>query len=330
MIEHQRFTVSEASHPGAVRRAASALVARLGGDAAHAGRAALIATELTTNVLKHAARGEVHLYGQGGGIGWAVSMVAIDQGPGMRDMEACLADGMSTAGSPGTGLGAIRRLANRFDICSSTAGTVVLAEMRVGRTAAFEVGALRVPHPGEAVCGDDYYVVLLPAGPATALVVGGLGHGLAASSAAEMAVRIFRARPQTDPVAALQILHDALRATRGAAAAVATLDRARGTVRFAGIGNVQGVVVSEDGVRHMVSHHGTLGHRVHRIQEFSYPMPRGALVLLHSDGISSRWDLGAYPGLARQHPALVAGVLYRDFARRTDDASVVTVREAVA
>ena len=51
-------------------------------------------------------------------------------------------------------------------------------------------------------------------------------------------------------------------------------------------------------------------------------------VVLHSDGLSSRWNLGTYPGLARRHPMLVAGVLYRDFGRRTDDAAVVVVREA--
>ena len=64
------------------------------------------------------------------------------------------------------------------------------------------------------------------------------------------------------------------------------------------------------------------------IQEFSYPWPEGAIVVLHSDGITSRWDLNAYPGLARCHPMLTAGVLYRDGLRGRDDAAVLVVREA--
>jgi hypothetical protein len=80
----------------------------------------------------------------------------------------------------------------------------------------------------------------------------------------------------------------------------------------------------------MVSHHGTLGHTLHRVREFTYPLPEGSLVIIHSDGLSARWDLATYPGLSGRHAMVVAAVLYRDFVRSTDDASIVVLRERAA
>lgn len=65
-----------------------------------------------------------------------------------------------------------------------------------------------------------------------------------------------------------------------------------------------------------------------RRQAFTYPWSPDAVVVLHSDGLRTRWRLDAYPGLARRHPSLIAGVLYRDFARRRDDVTVLVVAAA--
>jgi hypothetical protein len=51
---------------------------------------------------------------------------------------------------------------------------------------------------------------------------------------------------------------------------------------------------------------------------------------MHSDGILARWRMDAYPGLMSAHPALLAGVIYRDFARDQDDATVLVLRDGVA
>lgn len=333
VTERHVFALDDASRPGEVRRAAAALAARLGADVTTAGRIALIATEATTNAVKHAREGEAVLYGTRRDGAWTVGILTFDRGPGMRDVAACLRDGVSTAGSPGTGLGAIRRLATTFDLHSTPAGTVVLAELRGGARgngAAYDVGMIRVPRAGEAACGDDGVVVAIGEGRCVVLLVDGLGHGLPAASAAEEATRLCRARPDGGPEAVLAMLHDGLRGTRGAAAAVAEVDPRRGIVRYAGVGNVEGAVYAAGTTKRMVSHHGTLGHQAVRIRGFTYPWSARAVLLLHSDGLSTRSDLEAYPGLADRHPMLVAAVLYRDFGRRTDDASVVVLREAVA
>jgi anti-sigma regulatory factor (Ser/Thr protein kinase) len=329
VTERRVIALDDRSRPGEVRRAASVLASRLGADESDAGRVALIATEAATNVVKHARDGEMLLYGSRRAGGWTVGMVAVDRGPGMRDVGACLRDGRSTSGSPGTGLGAIRRLASTFDVHSCPAGTAVLAEVRGGPDgcAAFEAGVLRVPCPGENTCGDDCAIAATAEGRCVVLLVDGLGHGLAAAAAAEEATRLFRASPGGGPEAILAMLHEGLRGTRGAAAAVAEIDSRGRTIRFAGIGNVAGRVYADGTTRSMVSHHGTLGHQAARIHGFTYPLSSNAIVVLHSDGISARWELDAYPGLAGRHPMLIASVLYRDFARRTDDASAVVLRE---
>jgi hypothetical protein len=76
----------------------------------------------------------------------------------------------------------------------------------------------------------------------------------------------------------------------------------------------------------MVSHNGTAGHLAPRIREFTYPFTGKPLVILHSDGLSTKWGLADYPGLAASHPSLIAGVLFRDHRRGRDDATVVAVR----
>jgi anti-sigma regulatory factor (Ser/Thr protein kinase) len=329
----ERLALDDRSRPGEARRAASVLASRLGADATDAGRVALIATESATNAVKHARDGQMLLYGARHGDAWTVGMLTIDRGPGMHDVSACLRDGVSSAGSPGTGLGAIRRLASTFDVHSGPSGTAVLAEVRGGtngRGQTFEVGPLRVPHPRETECGDDCAVVAMDEGRCVVLLVDGLGHGVAAAAAAEQATRLFRARPGGEPEEILARLHDGLRGTRGAAAAVAVIDPRRRVVRFAGVGNIAGTVLADGTLRSMVSHHGTLGHQASRFHGFTYPLSPNALVVLHSDGISARWDLGTYAGLAARHPMLIAGVLYRDFGRGRDDASVVVLREVTA
>jgi hypothetical protein len=78
--------------------------------------------------------------------------------------------------------------------------------------------------------------------------------------------------------------------------------------------------------RQMVSHNGTAGHVAPRIREFVYPFSGAPCVIMHSDGLSNRWRIGDYPGLAACHPSLIAAVLFRDFRRGKDDATIAVMR----
>jgi hypothetical protein len=139
---------------------------------------------------------------------------------------------------------------------------------------------------------------------------------------------VVHAHPQLGAAALMEQIHSALRPTRGAAAAVAVLNAAMGVCTYCGVGNISATLHAGGKARSMVSHNGILGHQVRKMVEFTYPLQDHALCILHSDGLSARWSLERYPGLASRHPALVAAVLYRDFRRVRDDATVLALRHA--
>jgi hypothetical protein len=255
----------------------------------------------------------------------------------MADVQACLRDGYSTAGTPGTGLGAVQRLSTTLEIDSAPArGTALLATIW-SKTATPSnppllaglppsIGAAAVPHPGESVSGDGFAVALAETG-ATAMLVDGLGHGLSAHDAARNAKEAFERHADLAPVPLLERIHENLRGTRGAAVAVAVIDVERGEVRFCGIGNIAAVIVSDAGeTKSLVSHSGIVGYDARRFQEFVHPLPRGGVFVMCSDGIGTQWRPAQYPGFAARSPSLCAGLIYRDFTRRRDDATVLVMK----
>ena len=304
-----------------------------GGNDVQLGRIAIVAAEMATNIVKHTG-------GVGGMIvvdrfcdaqGSGIELLAIDKGPGMSDVGVSLADGHSTAGSPGTGLGAISRQADQFAVYSrSGAGAVISARFVLtppGDAATQpDIGVLRDTYPGETVCGDGWAFTVGAHGP-TLLVVDGSGHGPLAAQAADTATRIFREYATEDCVALVERLHRGLVPTRGAALAVARIDTSDKVVRFVGVGNITGALLNGAEARQMVSHNGTAGHIAPRIREFTYPFTTSPCVILHSDGLTNRWRIADYPGLAACHPSLIAGVLFRDFRRGRDDATVAVMRQ---
>jgi len=233
-----------------------------------------------------------------------------------------LGDGYSTVGTAGTGLGAVRRLSVEFDIHSVPGeGTVVMA--RVGAVAGARFGAISIPVQGEIECGDGWALAQGEA-YATLMVVDGLGHGSFAAAAAECAQRTFADAPADSPRGLLERAHRALSNTRGAAAAVARL-AVRGSVSYAGVGNICGCLVSAERSQGLVSHNGTLGLTMPRVQQFEYERAAESFLIMHSDGLSARWDLHKNAALRQRHPAIIAAVLYRDHARARDDATVVVL-----
>ncbi|MDB5746809.1 MAG: serine/threonine protein kinase [Massilia sp.] len=324
------FAIVHASDISAARRAGQKLALELGFNETRAGQLALIITEAGTNLLKHAGEGMLYLnVAQSEGLP-GVDVLAVDSGPGILDVDACLRDGMSTTGTSGTGLGALRRLSDEFDVWSAP-GNGSLFFMRLWRDEGspglcrVDVGALTVPLAGEDECGDAWGVACDGRG-ATLLAVDGLGHGPAAAAASAGALGQLKRLPRSEPAALVNAAHEALRGTRGAALAAARIDFENDIVRFAGIGNIGAYVIDGDTRRALVSHNGIVGHNMRKVQEFSAPCPPGAVCILHSDGIQTQWDLGRYPGLMARSPALVAAMLMRDFIRRRDDAMVLVVR----
>ena len=322
--------VSESSGIAAVRRAGNHLAHILGLDETVAGKVALVITEAATNIFKHAGRGDILLRGLAAGDARGIEVLAIDKGPGFANIEQAMRDGMSTAGSYGVGMGAMQRLADEFDLhADDTNGSALrMAVWSDGQPSAgseWTVGAVCLPLPSEEECGDAWSCACSD-GQLLLMVADGLGHGPEAARASNAAVALVRPDSSFAPAAVLQLAHGALIGSRGAAVAVACLDGDADTLRFAGIGNISVSLHGGANARHMVSHNGIVGSNMRKVQEFSMPLTDDAMLIMHSDGIGTRWDLGRYPGLAQRHPALIAAVLYRDYVRGRDDASIVVAQ----
>ncbi|OLB74130.1 MAG: hypothetical protein AUI14_24485 [Actinobacteria bacterium 13_2_20CM_2_71_6] len=327
---HDRFPVADEADAGAVRRAVARHAERLGAAPAARGRAELVATELSTNLVRHAKPG-----------GWmlvrpvppnGIEILAVDHGPGITDLPGVL-DGRAPApGGLGCGLAAVRRASAGFDVFTEPGrGTTVLSLVNLDsdRPAPASRAWGGVSIGVTDVCGDGWAVAELDGGIAVA-VVDGLGHGAKASLAADAALAAFAADP-TDLDRLVVRANDAMRSTRGGALTACLVEPGREELRYFAIGNVSGRVVSGSGHRGLVFSAGTLGLKSipPRVRLASCPWPADATLVLWTDGLTSRVQLAADAELARHDPAVVAATLHRDHARERDDATIVVVRNPV-
>jgi len=294
----------------------------------------VVAAEAAKNIAVHAQEGEVLVRRLRMGSSEGIELLAIDKGPGIGDVQRAMRDGYSSAGTAGIGLGAMSRMSSTFDLYSNPGqGTVVLAQFWPRKNGSLrrepmQVGVVQVAKPREEICGDSHTVLQDEPDIVLVMIADGLGHGPLANTAAVEAVRVLHANRGVTLERLLDLMHAALRPTRGAAASVVQINVRTREGRFAGVGNVAATIASgASTTRSMASHNGTLGHSMRKAQGFSYPWPADGVLIMHSDGLGSQWKLDKYPGLSRRHPAVIAGVLYRDFNRGRDDVTVIAVRE---
>lgn len=325
---HRLHPIKSPEDVGALRRAVSAIAAtqpQLG-----AGEAELVATELGTNLLRHASPGGYVLFRP---TAEGVELISVDSGPGMNSGNS--RGPGSPSPEPSTsglraGLPSILRRATDHDCYSNAQGTVTLARLGgSGRETGtrWSYGAINVPLGGSGPSGDSWAVRddrLL-----AALLIDGLGHGEEAAVAAQAAVDSFNGSPFGDPAAFLRRAHEAMRGTRGAVAGTCVIDAENGQLIFAGVGNIAGEVIHGAQRQHLISHPGTLGTHLAppRLQTRNHVWPSRSTLIMCTDGIHSGWGLSAYPGLLDHDPTVIAAVLHRDFTRSTDDATVLVVRD---
>lgn len=317
--------VEDESQVGHARRVAHGMAKDLGFAEADAGRVAIVATELATNLLKHAGHGELHLRTLPADPGFAMELISVDRGPGF-DVAKCLADGYSTGGTQGNGLGAVRRQAQLFDVFSDGRGTVLVAQVyaRGASPLPLRFGASQHSLNADPACGDAWHLAF-DGKRVSALVVDGIGHGVEAERAALAGAVSFAGDPFADLAVQMQQMHLALQGSRGGAAAVALGDLDAGVLRFAGVGNIGARLLTQATSRGLASHPGIVGSMFRKAQVFDYPIPGEGLLIMFSDGLQSRWDLHDYPGLVHHHPALITAVLHRDFCRGRDDVTVLAI-----
>ncbi|WP_369212819.1 SpoIIE family protein phosphatase [Streptomyces flavofungini] len=297
-------------------------------------QAAVLASELASNISKHARNGAVFLQQSPLGrrspldtaLDTGLDIVAVDNGPGIADIALSLTDGYSTTKTMGAGLGAVRRIASDFTLRSAAGrGTSVHARLAGpgGAKPRADIGALCLPAAGERTSGDGYAVVADDTS-LTGLVVDGLGHGPDAAAVSLRAMRTFLACADAPLPEIIEALHSALRHTRGAAASLVRVGA--GHAEFCGVGNIRAAVLSSYGVaRQLTGQPGIVGYNlpVPRVQHLDVSGHTG--LVLCTDGIDHRWARDPDPAQLNLPPVLLAASLAHTYRLRRDDATVLAL-----
>lgn len=334
-----RMTVEDRTQVSPARSAVRTAADRIGLSASVVDRAALAATELAQNLHLHATGGELIIFAEIDADDGrpTLTMLAVDRGPGVERFDRCLVDGYTTGGTMGTGLGAVQRLAADFDGVSEPGlGTIVFAQFTTegapgGGSTRFDIGALGFPLEDDEPNGDGFTTVHR-GGRVVVLVADGLGHGPQAADASRAATHALGPLADRSPGGVLREINQVLAPTRGAAVSVASLDldvaRDGGELVTSGMGNVSVLIAAPDATSHRVATaHGTVGARpAANPPEHSTTFPAGGLLVLHTDGLHSRWTLDGRSELLRHRSVVIATALWRDHQRKGDDSLVVVVK----
>ena len=338
--------IREEAHVGTARRAVRHFAERVGFEETQLAEIDIVVQEIGTNAVRYATTGGWLHFTTPFGAQAGLELFYWDTGPGVYDLDRAVMDGVSTSGSLGAGLGAIRRLSDEFDLYSTVKSTsrLSLSErhtshgmailsrkwLRDGgeempQEMAHRFGIWSRPHPSEDVNGDAYFITAR--GPQTLLaVVDGLGHGPGAKEASDVALEALSEWKGEPLDELLSALHHSLRSTRGAVIGTAIIDNAGGRFHYSGVGNVMVRVFGASEHTSPISANGTLGARLGKLRVWTYPWVPGATLIMASDGVSASWDIASYPGLLEHSPQLLAGILMRDYGRDADDATILVAR----
>ena len=321
---------------------------------------AIAVSELASNLVKHAQQGQLTLTPLNANDRPGIRVESRDAGPGIADVERALADGVSTTGSLGYGLGTVNRLMDTFDIHSQPgAGTHIVCTrwQRAGlprvSPSPLEFGAATRAHPAMRENGDSF---VLKTWDASVLVgvIDGLGHGQFAHRAAETARQYVESHFDQPLDAIFRGTSRACRASRGVVMALARFDwglevgdwklevrddetrrslksnfqspRSNIQLTFASIGNIEARVFGNAAPVNLIVRRGVIGgHAPHVLVTTHHWEPRDLLVL-HTDGLSSHWRWEDFPYLAQESATRTAQRLLQRLAKEDDDATVVVVK----
>lgn len=329
---HTSLVVEDRSSLAGIKKEINRLVTQAGFGQQRIHEIDILVAEMGSNLVKHSLTGGEILAGiVKDKADTELELISIDNGPGIADPERMMQDGISTAGTLGHGLGAIRRLSDQFELYSHKDwGTILLSRVYREKTSEHApqklpvaVRSLVIVKPGEQVSGDGSYSFVARDGSFRLLAADGLGHGAEADRAVREAVQAFKELESDSPVEILRRLHTAIQRTRGMVGTVVVGDPVRKLWRYCGIGNIAARFAGVHLARNYLSYNGIIGHNIpvslsdQELSQNDYQQ-----ITLCSDGIRSRWQYAKLPDTHRQDLMIQAAAIYKDFSRKTDDMSI--------
>ena len=332
-LPHSKFSLPDRTYQAIVRAELKKMAELAGFHGHRLGEMEIIIAEITSNLVKHATKGgeiyarPVKFPAPG------MEMIVIDHGPGMNKPLKMMEDGISSSKTLGQGLGAIRRLSDKFDLYSLLNwGTILYSLSFLNRKSqiaknAINISALNVCKKGEVVCGDAYSLIDTGKRIRIALL-DGLGHGLQANIAAKEGARSFSLLAGIRPSEQLRIMHNDLKKTRGAVVTLVQIDEVNKQILYCGVGNISMKIVGPAKSRSCLAYNGIVGHIMpSTIGDHHLPWENASdTLVMHSDGLSARWDLQKYPGILLHHGMILCAALFKDFNRDNDDSTVIVAK----
>lgn len=343
MLNQEVFTVESFDQIGKVRREVLSLTEKIGFSKTVQSEISIAITELTTNLAKYATEGKIIVKEIVSENNVGIEIISLDSGPGIQNTDLSLKDGFSTSGSMGSGLGAVKRFMDVFDIYnkakdqlfskkhsieeeSESRGTFIVCRkwLKAEKTSN-SYSAYSRPYPGEIENGDCYFIKEFDDKLLVA-VFDGLGHGPDAHKAAEIAYDYLEEFYHQSLDQILMGVHNSLRGTRGGVMGLALIDRKNNYLAYCGIGNISIQVFNTPSPIRPISFNGTLGAVLTNIKVMEYDIYPGSVIILSSDGVSNKFNLDYYPALINKHAAIIAHTLFNDYSRLSDDATIVVVK----
>lgn len=292
----------------------------------------IVVSEITSNLIKHAQKGELLYRLSFQNEVPVLELICIDNSTGIKDLSHAIKDGNSSKDTLGQGLGSITRLSNLAQFYSLPDwGTVVYMVFyndpdHFTPRNKVEARILNVALPGERVSGDGAYIKHYQ--DKTLMFVGdGLGHGPLAKEAVDKAIAAFTTSMSADPALIIREINIAVKHTRGLVGTVAIIDHQAKRWQMCGVGNI--AVRLQKGIegKSYIGNNGVVGMNLPgRLENNTYDLEKLQFMIFCSDGIKTRWDIMKYPGILRYDPMLLAAVLYKDHGRKTDDMTIVIVK----
>jgi anti-sigma regulatory factor (Ser/Thr protein kinase)/serine/threonine protein phosphatase PrpC len=328
------IAVVHGSDVNEARQRAQAMALAIGFDETASAEVALAVSELGANLLRHTRGGTLTLTPLVDGRRVGMQVISQDRGPGMADVEQALTDGYSTAGGLGYGLGTVNRLMDELDIVSepgTSGGTRIAckrwlrADVRPGLPTPLAVGAATRPHPGMTANGDAFVIKHWDEGTLVA-VIDGLGHGPFAQRAAQTA-RQYVERHVDQPLDVIfRGVGRACRATRGVVMALARFDWGGTRLTFASIGNIEVRAFGSVEPMDFAIRRGIVGVNAPNPVVTQHRWQPNHVLVLHSDGLTTRWRWEDFRDLGSASASVVARRLLQALAKDDDDATVLVVK----
>lgn len=327
------YAIEDKSYVGFIKRSIHHVAVQELFSASRVGIIDIAVSELTSNLIKHAAKGELLYRFSKENDRNVFEIICLDNGPGIKDITHSMKDGVTTTKTLGQGLGALKRLSDVFYIYSIVKwGTICYSKIfSRPRTSPEDLSpikfrALNVAKPGQEVSGDGFEVVV-NSNHTNIFMGDGLGHGPEAFAATQAAIANFKMCRDNDPAKILKYVHDPVKKTRGLVATAVTADHHLKKWRICGVGNIATRLYEGVTTKNYISYNGIVGLKIPAsLKNHETDMGKHQCLVMSTDGISTRWTLSQFPSILRYDPLMLALAIYKECAHKSDDRSILIAR----